>query len=80
MNQPSKIVAGLLAIFLGSLGLHQIYLRRYNVGVIWFLVALLFCWTLVVPIVLAIISFIQGIGYLLCSNDNWKRTYSAPQA
>lgn len=56
----SKIVAGLLAIFLGGLGIHKFYLGKVGMGVLY----LLFCWTYV-P---AIVGFVEGIIYL-CSND-----------
>ncbi len=56
----SKLVAGLLAIFLGGIGVHKFYLGRIGMGVLY----LLFCWT-GIP---ALVGFIEGIIYL-CSND-----------
>jgi TM2 domain-containing membrane protein YozV len=56
----SKVVAGILGIFLGGLGIHKFYLGRTGAGVVY----LLFCWT-GIP---AIIGFIEGIIYL-CTND-----------
>ena len=56
----NKMVAGLLAIFLGGLGIHKFYLGKIPIGILY----LVFCWTYV-P---AIIGFIEGIIYL-CSND-----------
>jgi TM2 domain-containing membrane protein YozV len=56
----SKVVAGLLAIFLGGLGIHKFYLDRPGQGVLY----LVFCWTMI-P---AIVGFIEGIVYL-CTND-----------
>lgn len=57
----SKIVAGILAIFLGGLGIHKFYLGKIGMGVIY----LIFCWTCI-P---AFVAFIEGIIYL-CSNDH----------
>ena len=63
----SKIVAGLLAIFLGSFGLHKFYLGKTAQGV----VMLLFCWTYI-P---SIISFIEGIIILASKDENFQLKY-----
>jgi TM2 domain-containing membrane protein YozV len=42
--QPkSKIIAGLLALFLGSLGIHRFYLGHNNIGVAMLLITVLTC-------------------------------------
>lgn len=69
---PSKGIAALLAIFFGGLGIHQFYLKRYNIGVIFLLLAV-FSFGFLLP-VLAIIGFFQGISYLFYSQENWART------
>lgn len=56
----SKIVAGILALLLGSIGVHKFYLGQTGKGILY----LLFCWTYI-P---GIIAFIEGI-MILCSND-----------
>lgn len=56
----NKIVAGLLGLFLGGLGIHKFYLGKIGQGIVY----ILFCWTFI-P---AVIGFIEGIVYL-CSND-----------
>lgn len=56
----SKIVAGVLALLVGSLGIHKFYLGKIGSGILY----LCFCWT-GIP---SIIAFIEGIMYL-CSND-----------
>lgn len=56
----SKLAAGILAIFLGGLGIHKFYLGKVGMGLIY----LFFSWTFI-P---AMIGFIEGIIYL-CSND-----------
>lgn len=56
----SKIVAGILGIFLGGIGVHKFYMGKIGMGILY----LLFCWT-GIP---AVVGFIEGIIYL-CSND-----------
>lgn len=56
----SKIVAGILAILLGSLGIHKFYLGQKGKGILY----LLLFWTYI-P---GILGFIEGI-MILCSND-----------
>lgn len=60
----NKVVAGLLAIFLGFLGIHKFYLGKIGQGILY----LLFCWTYI-P---AIIGFLEGIIYLLSNDHNFQ--------
>ncbi|WP_197278996.1 TM2 domain-containing protein [Lysinibacillus sp. ZYM-1] len=60
----SKGVAGVLAIFLGGLGIHKFYLGKIFQGIVY----LIFCWTYI-P---AIIAFIEGIIYLLSNEHNFS--------
>jgi len=59
-RSKSKVVAGLLAIFLGGLGIHKFYLGRVGAGIF----CILFCWTGIPEIV----GLIEGIVYL-CKSD-----------
>jgi TM2 domain-containing membrane protein YozV len=63
----SKLVASLIAIFLGGLGIHKFYLGDNTQGVIY----LILCWTFI-P---AIIGLIEGILWLTQSNDAWLAKY-----
>ncbi|MFA5523440.1 MAG: NINE protein [Tissierellales bacterium] len=63
----SKVVAGLLGIFVGGLGIHKFYLGKIGMGILY----LLFCWTYV-P---AIIGFIEGIIYLTKSDAEFNARY-----
>lgn len=56
----NKMVAGLLGIFLGGIGIHKFYLGKVGMGILY----ICFCWT-GIP---ACVGFIEGIIYL-CSND-----------
>lgn len=50
-ERKSKFSAGLIALFLGGIGIHKFYLNRTKEGVLY----LLFCWTLV-PSVLGLLD------------------------
>lgn len=61
-NAKSKLVAGLLAIFLGGLGIHNFYLGYTQKGVIQLLITLLgSCLFFIGPIVTAIWALIEAI-------------------
>ena len=66
-SSKSKVVAGVLALFLGGLGIHKFYLGRGGMGVLY----LVFCWTFV-P---AVIGFFEGILLLLMADDKFAAKY-----
>lgn len=53
-NSKSKIIAGLLAIFLGGLGIHKFYLDYPSQGVI-----------LLVASIIGVVTLLTGIGILI---------------
>ncbi len=59
----TKMAASLLAIFLGSFGIHKFYLGETGKGILY----LVFFWT-AIP---GIVGFIEGIIWLTQSNDVW---------
>lgn len=63
----SKTLAGILAILLGGFGVHKFYLGKWGKGLIY----LLLCWTYV-P---ALIGLIEGIRYLISSDDDFARKH-----
>lgn len=68
-NYPTKnkTTAGLLAIFLGGIGIHKFYLGKTGLGVVY----LLFCWTYI-PTVLGLI---EGIIYFTKSDAEFHKSY-----
>lgn len=64
----SKVVAGVLAILLGALGVHKFYLGKIGQGIVY----LLFCWT-GIP---GIIGLIEGIIYLVKSDEEFNLLYN----
>lgn len=67
----SKTTAVLLALFLGCLGIHRIYLGRKN-GFVYLALMILFCWTIVVPFVIAICAIIDLI---MIATNQWQDQY-----
>jgi TM2 domain-containing membrane protein YozV len=75
MDQPivgseKKIAAGLLAIFLGALGLHKFYLGYTTAGIIMLVVSLLSCGT-----IMGVIGIIEGVIYLTRTDEQFVATY-----
>lgn len=68
VSSRSKTTAGILAIFLGGLGIHKFYLGQTGMGILYFI----FCWTYVASIV----GFIEGIMYLVMSDDEFNEKYN----
>jgi TM2 domain-containing membrane protein YozV len=67
----NKTTAGILAIFLGGLGIHKFYLGRGGMGVLY----LLFAWTFI-P---AIVGFIEGIILLVMNDHEFNLKYNPGQ-
>lgn len=65
----SKVAAGLLAIFLGGIGAHKFYLGKPVQGLLY----LVLCWTFI-P---AAVAFIEGIMYLVSSDEAFAHKYGA---
>ncbi|MDR2708972.1 MAG: TM2 domain-containing protein [Elusimicrobiota bacterium] len=83
MAAKSKVVAGLLAIFVGYLGIHEFYLEKPVAGALY-LVGMFFtliCLVLIFPIglvflfIICLVSFIQGIVYLCTSDTSFETKY-----
>ena len=68
----SRIVAGLLAISLGSLGVHKFYLGKTVLGILY----LLFFWTYIPGIV----GFVEGILILISSDESFNEKYNENKA
>jgi len=66
-SDRNKIVAALLAIFLGGFGGHKFYLGRTGAGILY----LIFCWTFIPTI----IAFIEGLILLGMSEEEFQMKY-----
>jgi len=65
----SKVVAGLLAFFLGGFGIHKFYLGKPIQGILY----ILFCWTYV-P---SIIAFVEALIYFFSNDQTFAAKYGA---
>ena len=68
-----KLAAGLLAIFLGSLGVHKFVLGYNTAGLIMLLVTVLTCG--IAGFVMGVIGIIEGIIYLTKSPEEFDAIY-----
>jgi len=70
MGADKKLMAGLLAIFLGAFGVHKFILGYKTEGIIMIVVSLITCF--LIP---SIVGLIEGIIYLTKSDEEFVRTY-----
>jgi len=63
-----QVVAGILAILLGGLGVHKFYQGNMKIGTLY----LCFFWT-AIP---ALLGLIEGILMLVADEDEYERTYA----
>lgn len=70
-----RLVAALLAIFLGCLGVHKFYLGINKVGLIYLLVSILGSFLLIPILVISVLGLIDSIKYLMCSDEEFERMY-----
>ena len=79
-SDKNKLVAGLLGIFLGSLGIHKFYLGYTNAAVIMLVVSLVGSLLFGLgPIVMGTIGLIEGIIYLTKNDQDFYNIYVANQ-
>ncbi|MDF1879248.1 TM2 domain-containing protein [Sulfurimonas sp. SAG-AH-194-C20] len=72
----SKIVAALLAFFLGGLGIHKFYLGCNTAGIIMLVLFLAGFILVGIPtIIIGIIAFIEFIMYLIKSDEDFHQIY-----
>jgi len=73
MGGDKKLVAGILAILVGSLGVHKFILGYTTEGVIMLLVTVLTCG--IAGIIMSVVGIVEGIMYLTKSDEEFVRTY-----
>jgi TM2 domain-containing membrane protein YozV len=80
VGTKDKTAAGLLAIFLGGLGIHKFYLGFTGPGLVYLLVntvgfAVTWLMLFIPNIVLAVLAFVEGIIYLTKSDEEFHQHY-----
>ena len=65
----SRVLAGLLALLLGTFGVHKFYLGRIGQGIVY----VIFFWTWI-P---ALLGICEGIYYLTMNEDAFCRKYGS---
>lgn len=72
-TQPTKnkIVAGVLGILLGGLGIHKFYLGYVGAGIVHLVLLVL----IITAPISGIIGLIEGILYLTKSDEDFHMTY-----
>jgi TM2 domain-containing membrane protein YozV len=73
LGADKKIVAGILAIVIGGLGIHKFVLGYQKEGMVMLLVSVLSCFTLAG--IMHVIAIVEGIMYLTKSDEDFVRTY-----
>ena len=68
-HESKRIVAGILAILIGSLGVHKFILGYTREGLLQILLTVITCG------IGSIVSFIEGIVYLTKSDEEFYQTY-----
>ena len=72
----SKVVAGILGILFGGLGIHKFYLGYTKEAVIMLAIWIVGWITLgIVPLIMNIVGIIEGIMYLTKSDDDFQSIY-----
>jgi len=79
-GEKNKLVAGLLAIFLGGFGIHKFYLGYTGPALVFLLTNtigwIITMWLLGLPnLILGIIAFVEGILYLTMSDEDFEKAH-----
>jgi TM2 domain-containing membrane protein YozV/cold shock CspA family protein len=75
LSDKNRVVAALLALFLGHIGIHKFYLGKTNAGIIM-LVCGTVGWIAIIPgLANAIVAFIEFVIYLVKSDQDFYRDY-----
>jgi len=74
-GEKSKIIACLLALFLGTIGVHKFYLGYNTQGIIMLLCGTVGWILFLPPLVMAVIALIEAIMYISKSDEEFQEIY-----
>ena len=75
VGRKDKIVAAVLAFFLGGFGVHKFYLGKTNAGIIMLLCGTI-GWLLILPgLIICLVAFIEFIIYLVKDEQSFQEEY-----
>lgn len=76
-DEKNNVVAALLAIFLGGLGIHKFYLGNKNMGILYILITVFgFILAFIPNVILGVVVLFEGILYLLEDNQSFNEKYN----
>ncbi len=75
LGGKNRMVAGMLGILLGWLGIHKFYLGYTKQGLIMLLITIFGSLIKIGPFVMGLIGLIEGIIYLVKSDEDFYATY-----
>ncbi|MCH7227074.1 TM2 domain-containing protein [Haloferula sp. A504] len=79
-GSDKKVIAGVLGILLGWIGIHKFYLGYQKEGIIMLVVGLVGYFLCAIPTaIVGVIGLIEGILYLTKSDDEFEKTYITGQ-
>lgn len=74
-GHKDKIVAALLAFFLGGIGIHKFYLGKTGAGITMLLCGTIGWLLILPPLIVGIIAFIEFIIYLVKDQQTFEEEY-----
>ena len=77
-SPKSRTTAGILGILLGAFGVHKFYLGSWGWGLVYIGAGLITCGTL--TIAAEILGIVEGIMYLMMSEEDFAAKYSSETA
>lgn len=68
----NKIALGVISILLGTLGIHWFILGNWMRGLLYLLITILLCWTVLAPVVIQVLALVEGIVLLSMSDEKFE--------